>query len=172
MSYAADEREPGRPSPEKMLARAHQEGEVDASGYTHAPSTSPGSGHLRIFLGAAPGVGKTYEMLVEAREEHQMGRDIVVGFVETYGRPNTVAQLGDLPIIPRKRIEYGGIVLEEMDTDAIIARHPEICLVDELAHTNAAGSQHEKRYEDVLDLLIAGISVWTTMNVQHIESVH
>ena len=166
MSHQEDEREPGRPTPEKMLARAQEEQEAEA------PSTSPGEGRLRIFLGAAPGVGKTYEMLVEAREEHQAGRDVVVGLVETYGRPNTVAQIGDVPIVPRKRIEYGGITLEEMDTEAIVVRHPEICLVDELAHTNAASSRHEKRYQDVLDLLNAGINVWTTMNVQHIESLH
>lgn len=158
-------REPGRPTPEEMLARLHEEEPEPAS-------TTPGEGRLRIFLGAAPGVGKTYEMLVEAREEHTAGRDVVVGFVETYSRPNTAAQIGDLPVIARKKVEYGGIVLEEMDTETIIARRPEICLVDELAHTNAPGSAHEKRYEDVLDLLHAGVNVWATMNVQHIESLH
>ena len=166
MSSPTDNREPGRPTPEQMLVRLQEEQDAEA------PSTSPGTGRLRIFLGAAPGVGKTYEMLVEGREQHQAGRDVVVGLIETYGRPQTIAQIGDLPVIPRKRIEYSGIVLEEMDTEAIVARHPEICLVDELAHTNASGSRHEKRYEDVLDLLHAGINVWTTMNVQHIESLH
>ena len=157
-----------RPTPEEMLARLLEEQEEAEGG----PSTSPGDGRLRIFLGAAPGVGKTYEMLVEAREEKAKGADIVVGFVETYGRPQTAAQIGDLEIVPRKRIEYQGVVLEEMDTEAVIARCPTIALVDELAHTNARGSKHEKRYEDVLDLLQAGIDVWTTMNVQHIESLH
>jgi two-component system sensor histidine kinase KdpD len=166
MSRPTDQREPGRPTPEEMLARLHAEEEAEA------PSTSPGPGHLRIFLGAAPGVGKTYEMLVEAREDRKSGIDVVIGFVETYGRPNTAAQLGDLEIVPRKKIEYGGITLEELDVDAVIARRPKIALVDELAHTNAPGSRHEKRYEDVLDLLHAGIDVWTTMNVQHIESLH
>lgn len=166
MSDLTADREPGRPSAEEMLARLHEE-EREA-----APSTSPGAGRLRIFLGAAPGVGKTYEMLVEAREAKQAGIDIVVGFVETYGRPQTAAQVGDLAIMPRQRITYQGVTLEEMDTAAVIARQPRIALVDELAHTNAPGSPHEKRYEDALDLLHAGIDVWTTMNVQHIESLH
>jgi two-component system sensor histidine kinase KdpD len=166
MSSSTDNREPGRPTPEQMLVRLQEEQGVET------PSTSPGTGRLRIFLGAAPGVGKTYEMLVEAREDKQGGTDVVIGFVETYNRPNTAAQIDDLEIVPRERIEYGGIVLEEMDMDAVIARHPQIALVDELAHTNAHGSKHHKRYEDVLDLLQAGIDVWTTMNVQHIESLH
>jgi len=159
-----ESREPGRPSPEEMLARVQAE--------TGAPSTSPGAGRLRIFLGPAPGVGKTYEMLTEAREAVQAGTDVVVGLLETYNRPQTAAQVGSLAIIPRKQIAYGGIVLEEMDTEAVLARRPAIVLVDELAHTNARGSRHEKRYEDVLDLMRAGIDVWTTMNVQHIESLH
>lgn len=169
MSYSADKREPGRPTPEEMLARLHEEEEGKQA---RAVSTSPGSGHLRIFLGAAPGVGKTFEMLVEAREAKHEGTDVVIGFVETYNRHNTTAQIGDLEIVPRKKLGYGGIVLEEMDTDAVIARRPEVALVDELAHTNARGSRHHKRYEDVLDLLEEGIDVWTTMNVQHIESLH
>jgi two-component system sensor histidine kinase KdpD len=159
-----------------MLARLLEEQE---EAEVMAPSTSPGDGHLRIFLGAAPGVGKTYEMLVEAREEKAKGTDIVIGFVETYGRPQTAAQIGDLEIVPRKRIDYQSVVLEELDTEAVIARlrsnqakPHKIALVDELAHTNARGSKHRKRYEDVLDLLHAGIDVWTTMNVQHIESLH
>jgi two-component system sensor histidine kinase KdpD len=166
MAHTFAEPEPRRPTAEEMLARLHEE-----QGET-APSTSPGAGRLRIFLGAAPGVGKTYEMLVEAREARQAGIDVVVGFVETYGRPQTAAQLGDLEIVPRQRITYQGVTLEEMDTAAVIARRPAIALVDELAHTNAPGAVHEKRYEDVLDLLHAGIDVWTTMNVQHIESLH
>jgi two-component system sensor histidine kinase KdpD len=166
MSDPAVDREPGRPTAEEMLTRLRDE-EV-----AMAPSTSPGAGRLRIFLGAAPGVGKTYEMLVEAREARQAGRDVVIGFVETYGRPQTAAQIDALEIVPRRRITYHGVTLEEMHTAAVIARHPRIALVDELAHTNAPGSDHEKRYEDVLDLLHAGIDVWTTMNVQHIESLH
>jgi two-component system sensor histidine kinase KdpD len=166
MADRASEREPGRPTPEEMLARLHEEQALPP------PTTSPGSGRLRIFLGAAPGVGKTYEMLTEAREARQVGTDLVIGFVETYGRAQTAAQIDGLEIVPRKQITYGGIVLEEMDTSGVIARHPQIALVDELAHTNAPGSVHAKRYEDVLDLLHAGIDVWTTMNVQHIESLH
>jgi two-component system sensor histidine kinase KdpD len=166
MSLSKEQREPGRPTPEEMLARLHREEEAEAL------STSPSGGSLRIFLGAAPGVGKTYEMLVEAREARHSGSDVVIGFVEAYGRPNTAEQIDGLEIVPRKKIEYGGITLEEMDTDAVIARRPQIVLVDELAHTNAPGSRHQKRYEDVLDLLAAGIDVWTTMNVQHIESMH
>ncbi len=166
MRLSKEQREPGRPTPEEMLARLRIEEEAEE------PSTSPGSGRLRLFLGAAPGVGKTYEMLVEAREARQSGSDIVIGFVEVYARPNTAEQIGGLEIVPRKKIDYGGITLEEMDTDAVIARHPQIALVDELAHTNAPGSRHQKRYEDILDLLTAGIDVWTTMNVQHIESMH
>jgi len=160
------DREPHRPSAEEMLARLHEEeGES-------VPSTSPGGGRLRIFLGAAPGVGKTYEMLVEAREARQAGQDVVVGLVETYGRPQTAAQVDDLEVVPRKQVVYQGVTLEELDTAAVIARRPQIALVDELAHTNAPGSPHAKRYADVIDLLQAGIDVWTTLNVQHIESLH
>lgn len=187
MSDPLYERETERPTPEEMLVHIQAE-EHEADVEIEPPSTSPGDGRLRIFLGAAPGVGKTYAMLVEAREEKVKGVDIVIGFIETYDRPQTAAQIGDLEVIPRKRIEYQGVVLEEMDTDAVIARSlpgsrrepwahagnpgPQIALVDELAHTNAHGSRHKKRYEDVLDLLNAGINVWTTMNVQHIESLH
>lgn len=179
MSDPLYERETERPTPEEMLARIQAQVH-EAEGEVEPPSSSPGDGRLRIFLGAAPGVGKTYEMLVEAREVKAKGADITIGFIETYGRPQTAAQIGDLEIVPRKRIEYQGVILEEMDTEAVIARclanagnpGPHIALVDELAHTNASGSRHKKRYEDVLDLLNAGIDVWTTMNVQHIESLH
>jgi two-component system sensor histidine kinase KdpD len=166
MADRVSDREPARPTPEEMLARLQEEQALPP------PTTSPGSGRLRIFLGAAPGVGKTYEMLTEAREARHAGTDLVIGFVETYGRAQTAAQIDGLEIVPRKQIPYGGIILEEMDTPAVIARHPQTALVDELAHTNAPGSAHAKRYEDVLDLLHAGIDVWTTMNVQHIESLH
>lgn len=160
------DREPRRPTAEEMLARLQDEQEIAA------PSTSPGAGRLRIFLGAAPGVGKTYEMLVEAREARQAGIDLVVGFVETYGRPQTAAQVADLEVVPRRPVTYQGVTLEELDPAAVIARRPQIALVDELAHTNAPGSPHAKRYEDVVELLHAGIDVWTTLNVQHIESLH
>lgn len=166
MTDAAEAREPGRPTPEEMLARLQDERA------TRTPGGGSGSGRLRIFLGAAPGVGKTYEMLVEACEAQRAGMDLVIGFVETYSRPQTVAQLGDLPIVPRRRVVHQGVTLEELDTTAVIACRPRIALVDELAHANAPGSRHAKRYEDVFELVQAGIDVWTTMNVQHIESLH
>ncbi|HZR99925.1 MAG TPA: hypothetical protein VFE37_14530, partial [Chloroflexota bacterium] len=113
----------------------------------------PKRGRLRIYLGMAPGVGKTFAMLNEGRRRKARGTDVVVGFVETYNRPNTAAQLGDLEIVPRKKIQYRGVTLEEMDADAVIARRPQVVLVDELAHTNAPGSKHEKRWQDVEDIL-------------------
>jgi two-component system sensor histidine kinase KdpD len=128
-------------------------------------------GRLRIYLGMAPGVGKTYAMLNEGRRRKSRGADVVVGFVETYNRPNTIAQIGDLEVVPRQKIEYRGVSLEEMDTEAVIARKPQVALVDELAHTNAPGSKHEKRWQDVYDLLDAGITVVGTVNVQHLESL-
>src|SRR5579884_2359286 len=131
----------------------------------------PKRGRLRIYLGMAPGVGKTYAMLNEGRRRKSRSTDVVVGFVETYNRPNTIAQIGDLEVVPRKRIEYRGVTLEEMDTAAVIARKPQVALVDELAHTNAPGSKHEKRWQDVYDLLDAGIHVVGTVNVQHLESL-
>ena len=129
-------------------------------------------GKLRIFVGAAPGVGKTYEMLQQARARKKDGYDIVVGVVETHGRKETEALLEGLEVVPRRRIEYKGQWLEEMDLDAIIARRPQIVLVDELAHTNAPGSRHPKRYLDVEELLSRGIDVYTTVNIQHIESLN
>ena len=127
---------------------------------------------LRIYIGAAPGVGKTYEMLQEAHALRARGLDVVVGFVETYGRLDTEAQLKDLEVIPRRRIEYRGVTMEEMDLDAILARKPAICVVDELAHTNVPGSRHAKRYEDVLELVEAGIHVMTAVNIQHLETLN
>jgi two-component system sensor histidine kinase KdpD len=127
---------------------------------------------LRIYIGAAPGVGKTYAMLEDAHAFRREGLDVVIGFVETYGRTDTEAKIGDLEIVPRRRIEYRGVVLEEMDVDAIIRRTPHWCVVDELAHTNVPGSRHEKRYQDVLDLLEAGISVFTAVNIQHLETLN
>jgi two-component system sensor histidine kinase KdpD len=127
---------------------------------------------LRIYIGAAPGVGKTYEMLQEAHALRARGLDVVVGCVETYGRRDTEAQLKDLEIVPRRRIDYRGTTLEEMDVDAIIARRPAVCVVDELAHTNVPGSRHAKRYQDVLEILDAGIHVMTAVNIQHLETLN
>jgi two-component system sensor histidine kinase KdpD len=127
---------------------------------------------LRVYIGAAPGVGKTYAMLREAHALKKAGLHVVVGLVETYGRPETDAQIGDLEIVPRRQVEYRGVVMEEMDVDAIIRRKPAMCVVDELAHTNVPGSRHEKRYQDVIDLLDAGIHVLTAVNIQHLETLN
>jgi two-component system sensor histidine kinase KdpD len=129
-------------------------------------------GELRIYLGAAPGVGKTYAMLNEGRRRRARGTDVVVGFVETYGRENTAAELQDLEVVPPQRINDGGVSVEEMDVDAVLARHPEVVLVDELAHTNVAGSRNEKRWQDVEELLEAGITVISTVNIEHLESLN
>jgi two-component system sensor histidine kinase KdpD len=129
-------------------------------------------GKLRIYLGAAPGVGKTYAMLNEGWRAHTRGKDVVIGYVETYDRPNTRAQIRDLEILPRARIEYRGQVFEEMDLDRLLERHPEVALVDELAHTNVPGSRHKKRWEDVEEILDAGINVISTVNIQHLESLN
>jgi two-component system sensor histidine kinase KdpD len=129
-------------------------------------------GRLKIYLGFAAGVGKTYDMLVEGNRLRRQGVDVVVGFVETHGRAETIAQIGDLEQVPRRRIEYRSIVLEEMDLDAVLQRQPTIMLVDELAHTNAPGSRNAKRYQDVEEILHAGINVITTLNIQHLESLH
>jgi two-component system sensor histidine kinase KdpD len=129
-------------------------------------------GRLKIFLGYAPGVGKTYAMLNEAYVLKKRGEDVVVGIAETHGRSETEALLNNLEIIPRRRVEYQGIVLEEFDLDAILKRQPAVVLIDELAHTNAPGSRHPKRYQDVEELLDHGIDVYTTLNVQHFESLN
>ena len=147
-----------RPSPEALLAAARrEEGRV---------------GKLRIFVGAAPGVGKTYEMLQQAHARKKDGYDVVAGVVETHGRKDTEALLQGLEVIPRRHVNYKGQTLEEMDLDAIIARRPQIVLVDELAHTNVEGSRHPKRYLDVEELMSHGIDVYTTVNIQHIESLN
>jgi two-component system sensor histidine kinase KdpD len=145
-----------RPSPEHFLTLIRQQQR----------------GRLKVYLGFAAGVGKTYEMLQEAHRLKKQGVDVVVGFVETHGRAETAALLEGLEALPRRRIEYHGVVLEEMDVDAILKRRPSVCLVDELAHTNAPGSRHGKRYQDVEDLLEAGINVISTLNVQHLESLY
>jgi two-component system sensor histidine kinase KdpD len=145
-----------RPSPEALLEAAAQEGR----------------GKLKIFLGAAPGVGKTYEMLLAAQARRRDGADVVVGVVETHGRKETEALLAGLEVIARRRVDYKGRTLEEMDLDAILLRRPKLVLVDELAHTNAPGGRHPKRYLDVEELLAAGIDVYTTLNIQHVESLN
>src|SRR3954471_7827212 len=147
-----------RPSPEALLEAARRE--------------DSRAGRLKIFVGAAPGVGKTYEMLQSAHAKRKAGADVVVGVVETHGRAETEALLQGLEILPRKRLDYRDQTLEEMDLDALIARHPQIALVDELAHTNAPGSRHPKRYLDVEELLSHGIDVYTAVNIQHIESLN
>ncbi|HEY0379940.1 MAG TPA: universal stress protein [Pyrinomonadaceae bacterium] len=145
-----------RPSPESLLARL-KEGE---------------QARLRVYIGAAPGVGKTYRMLEDAHQLRRQGVDIVVGMVETHGREETGELIGDLERVPVRRIEYRGVTLEEMDVEAVIARRPEVAVVDELAHTNVPGSKNRKRYEDVLNLLSEGINVITAVNVQHLESLN
>jgi len=131
-----------------------------------------GRGHLKVFIGMAPGVGKTYRMLQEGKAEADNGRDVAVGYLEAHGREETVAQADGLEIIPRRRVIYRGTPLQEMDLAAVLARRPELCLIDELAHTNAPGVEHEKRYEDVRDVIEAGIDVFSTVNVQHLESLN
>jgi two-component system sensor histidine kinase KdpD len=127
---------------------------------------------LRIYLGAAPGVGKTYHMLNDAILKRKSGVDVAIGLVETHGRKETAEQIRDLEVIPQKAIPYRGVELKEMDVDAILARHPDTVIVDELAHTNVPGSKNRKRYEDVLELLDAGINVMTAVNIQHLETLN
>lgn len=147
-----------RPSPEALLETARRE--------------ESGSGKLKIFVGAAPGVGKTYEMLQSAHARRKAGIDVVIGFVETHGRAETEALVRGLEVVARKRLDYRGQIVEEMDLDAVIARRPQLALVDELAHSNAAGCRHPKRYLDVEELLSRGIDVYTAVNIQHIESLN
>jgi two-component system sensor histidine kinase KdpD len=128
-------------------------------------------GSFKVFLGYAPGVGKTFTMLSEAIRRHTRGEDVVVGVVETHGRKAIAELAAQLATIPRKKIEYKGTIFEEMDTDAILARKPHVVVVDELAHTNVPGSKHRKRYEDVLEIIAAGIDVLSTVNIQHLESI-
>src|SRR5262245_44455147 len=129
-------------------------------------------GTLRIYLGAAAGVGKTFAMLNEGHRRAEYGEDVVVGFVETHGRRKTAEQVGDLEVVPRKHVEYRGSAFEEMDIEALLARRPQVALVDELAHTNVPGSRNEKRWQDVEELLDAGINVISTLNIQHLESLN
>jgi two-component system, OmpR family, sensor histidine kinase KdpD len=131
-----------------------------------------GRGHLKVFIGMAPGVGKTYRMLQEGAAEAEAGRDVVIGYLEPHGRAETVAQADGLEEVPRRKLTYRGTPLEEMDLPGVLARKPELCLIDELAHTNAPGVEHEKRYEDVREVVEAGIDVFSTVNVQHLESLN
>ena len=137
-----------------------------------AASRSGAKGRYKIFLGMAAGVGKTYRMLQEGRSESEAGRDVVIGYLEPHDRPETAAQARGLEVVPRRHITYRETSLEEMDLPAILERKPELALVDELAHTNAPGVEHEKRFEDIVDLLDAGIDVFSTVNVQHLESLN
>jgi two-component system sensor histidine kinase KdpD len=129
-------------------------------------------GRLKVYLGGAAGVGKTYRMLEEAHQLRQQGQDVVIGFVETHGRVETAARVGDLELVPLREIPYRGVTLEEMDVDAILARRPDVAIVDELAHTNVSGSRHNKRYQDVEELIANGVGVITAFNVQHLESLN
>src|SRR3954449_4366149 len=148
--------EPSRPSPEQFLNLIRRQER----------------GRLKVYLGSAAGVGKTFAMLREGHRLKQQGVDVVIGLVETHGRAETAEQVGDLEIIPPREIEYRGVTLREMDVNAILDRRPTVCLVDELAHTNVPGSRHPKRHQDVEELLRAGIHVITTVNVQHLESLY
>src|SRR6516164_6911675 len=147
--------EPRRPDPDALLAEA----------------AKAGRGRLKVFLGMAPGVGKTYEMLSQALRRKEEGGEVLVGVVETHGRRETEALVEGLVVLPRKPIEYKGRTLMEFDIDAALARKPALLLVDEYAHSNAPGSRHPKRWQDVDELLNAGVNVWTTLNVQHLESL-
>jgi two-component system sensor histidine kinase KdpD len=150
--------EEGRPLPEDLLYIARR-----AEKKAH-------EAQLTVYLGYAPGVGKTYSMLQDALQRQREGKDIVIGYIEIHNRPETNALVSSFEFIPTVSIEHQGLSLKEMDLDAIIRRHPQIVLVDELAHTNALGIRHVKRYQDVEEILQAGISVYTTVNIQHIES--
>ncbi len=147
-----------RPDPDTLLAALKKEAAQQCCG------------HLKIFLGMAAGVGKTYAMLEAAHAQQAAGVEVVIGYIETHRRPETEALVVNLPVLPRQRLDYRGTTLEEMPLDAVLKRHPQLVLVDELAHTNAPGARHLKRYQDVLELLDSGIDVYTTLNVQHLES--
>ncbi|HET9063937.1 MAG TPA: sensor histidine kinase KdpD [Candidatus Binatia bacterium] len=148
----------GRPDPDALLTTLQRD------------EASRARGRLKVFLGMCPGVGKTFAMLEAARREQAANRDVVVGLVETHGRKETEQVLGGLPQIPRRTIEYRGVSLTELDIDAVLMRRPQLVLVDELAHTNVPESRHPKRWQDVEEILNAGIDVFTTLNVQHVES--
>src|SRR6266496_874914 len=174
------QREEGRPDPEELLKRyGLRDSDIEDSSLDEVgegPSRTDRHPHrrgrLRIYLASVAGSGKTYAMLNEGHRREGRGADVVIGYVETHGRSQTQAQIGDLEVIPRKKISYRGVTLEEMDTEAIIARHPKVAIIDELAHTNVPGSKHPKRYQDVEEILDAGIDVVTTLNIQHLESLN
>ncbi len=151
---------PFRPDPDDLLSQVRAEEKQDKRG------------RLKIFLGYAAGVGKTYAMLEAAHQRKSEGVDVVVGYVETHGREETQALLVDLEVVPHSQVIYRGIQLPEMDIDAILQRLPQLALVDELAHSNVPGSRHAKRYQDIEELLNAGIDIYTTLNIQHIESLN
>ena len=130
------------------------------------------AGRHKVFLGMAAGVGKTYRMLQEGRAEHDAGRDVVIGYLEPHGREETEAQADGLERVPPRRVTYKDVDVREMDLPAVLERRPELCLIDELAHTNAPGLEHGKRYEDIADVLAAGIDVFSTVNVQHLEALN
>src|SRR3954467_2096417 len=129
-------------------------------------------GRHKVFIGMAAGVGKTYRMLQEGQAEAEAGRDVVIGYLEPHDRPETAAQAAGLPVVPRRRLVYRDAVMEDLDLAALLRRRPELALIDELAHTNVPGAEHAKRYEDVEDVLRAGIDVFSTLNVQHLESLN
>src|SRR3981081_2454908 len=149
----------GRPSADEMLDRVRRQAGAGARG------------RHRVYLGIAPGVGKTYTALEELHRRKERGTDVVIGFLETHDRSRTAEKAAGLEVVARKKRPDKGGIVEEMDTDAVIARHPAVALVDELAHTNAPGSKHDKRWQEVEDLLDAGITVISTVNIQHLESV-
>ncbi len=157
---------PSQPAAERLPIK----GTTEDAPERHALPPEPAK--LRIYLGAAPGVGKTYQMLEDAHLMRKQGKDVVIGLIETHGRADTAAMIRDIPIVPLRQIPYRTVMLEEMDLDAILKLHPDTVIIDELAHTNVPGSRNRKRYEDVLELLDAGINVMTAMNVQHLETLN
>jgi two-component system sensor histidine kinase KdpD len=161
-----------QPAGTPTTARAERRSEPRAEADFLALVKQRERGKLKLYIGSAAGTGKTYRMLHEAQDLHRRGMDVVIAFVETHGRAETAAQVKDLEIVPRKQIEYRGVTLEEMDVDAVIARHPQVAIVDELAHSNVPGVQHRKRWEDVMQLLDEGINVISAVNVQHLESLN
>lgn len=159
MTADRNRNEEKRPSADEVLERVRRQAGAGARG------------RLIVYLGMAPGVGKTYSALQELHRRKARHTDVAIGFVETYNRPLTIEAIGDLEIIPRKQIPYRGIILEELDVDAVIRRHPAVVLVDELAHTNAPGSKHAKRWQDVEEIVSNGITVISTVNIQHVDSL-
>lgn len=166
-------------SPEEWLKIANQDAGITRTGALSnaldddaLPAATQGRGRLKIYLGFAAGVGKSFRMLEEGNRRKERGQDVVIGYIETHGRQGTVEQLGGLELVAREKREYRGVAFEEMDLAAILARRPQICIVDELAHTNVPGGKHEKRWQDVEELLDAGITVLSAVNVQHLESLN